>query len=395
MPRRIAVVTGSRAEYGLLRPLLARLRASDGCTLQLVVTGMHLSTEFGSTHRAIEDDGFTIDARVDMLLASDEPRAIVKSVGLGTIGFADAYARLSPDIVVVLGDRFEILAAAQAALLMRVPLAHLHGGEISEGAIDDSMRHALTKMASLHFVAAEEYRRRVIQMGEQPTHVFDFGAPGLDAIREMPLLGRDELATELGLALDGSVFLVTYHPATLGDTDAVAATKSLCRALDHFSDARIVVTKPNADASGRAIAHTLDAWAETRKDRVVVRTSLGQQRYFSAMGLARVVVGNSSSGLIEAPAFRVPTVNVGPRQDGRMKAQSVIDCAEDEASIIAAIERALSPEHADVVKTMVPPYGTGSDASRRIAEVLVSIPLQSLTKKRFFDVDFHEVPRGS
>lgn len=394
MARRIAVVTGSRAEYGLLRWLMELIAADPALELQVIATGMHLSTEFGLTFRAIEDDGFTIADRVDMLLASDDPRAIVKSVGLGTIGFADVYARLKPDCVVVLGDRFEILAAAQAALLMRLPLAHLHGGERSDGAIDDSIRHAITKMASLHFVAADEYRRRVVQMGEDPSRVFSFGAPGLDAITKIGRLDRAELERSLGLKLAKPTFLVTYHPATLGDADAVSAVRALCRALDRFPQASVVVTKPNADAFGRAITAELERWAASHAGRVVVHTSLGQQRYLSTLAYADVVVGNSSSGLIEAPALRIPTVNVGPRQDGRLKAASVIDCAETEDDIVRAIEQAMSSAHAAVVREMTPPYGTGANASEKIKEVLATVALDSLVRKRFWDLDPTEAARG-
>lgn len=392
--RRIAVITGSRAEYGLLRWLAQELSEDPRCELQLVVTGMHLSTEFGLTYRAIEDDGFVIAARVDMLLASDEPRAIVKSVGLGTIGFADAFERLRPDMIVLLGDRFEMLCAAQAALLMRIPVAHIHGGEISEGAIDDSIRHTLTKMAQLHFVSAEEHRRRVVQLGEEPGRVFAFGAPGLDAIRRCSLLDKQGVEDALGIGLGSPVFLVTYHPATLGDGDTTAAVAALCGALERFPGANVVITKPNADANGRLIAALLERWAAPRAQKVVLRTSLGQRLYLSALRLATVVIGNSSSGIIEAPAMGVPTVNIGPRQDGRLKPASVIDCAEDEDAIVAAIHRALSEEHAAVVGTMPPPLGADIDVSRRIADVLLTVPLDGLVRKRFFDVSFEEGQRG-
>lgn len=384
--RRICVVTGSRAEYGLLRWTMEHLREDPRVALQIAATGMHLSAEFGSTVRAIEVDGFTIDARVDMLLASDEPRAITKSVGLGVIGFADAYDTLRPDLVVLLGDRFEILAAAQAAMLMRIPIAHIHGGEISEGAIDDSIRHAITKMSSLHFVAADDYRRRVVQLGEDPARVFAVGAPGLDALQRLTLLSPDDTATRIGLTLRQPTFLVTYHPATLGDTDPVASVNALLRALDRFPDATTVLTKPNADAAGRGIAAALDAWAATRKDRVAVHTSLGHLGYLSAMHLADVVIGNSSSGLIEAPAMRVATVNIGPRQDGRLKGPSVIDCPEDEQAIVRAIQRAISDEHRTLVRTSTPPYGVGGGVSAKIAEVLATVPIDGLIRKRFYDL---------
>jgi len=396
--RRIAIVTGTRAEYGLLRFLMERVRDDARLELQLVATGMHLSPDFGNTVTEIEGDGFVVAERVDMLLAGDDPMTIAKSTGKGTTGCADAFGRLRPDVVVLLGDRFEILAAASAALLMRIPIAHLHGGEISEGAIDDSMRHAITKMSALHFVAAAPYRKRVIQLGEAPERVFDVGAPAVDAIRRIAPVARDELSRDLGLPLRAPMFLVTYHPATLSDTDAVASVNALCRALDRFPDARVVVTKPNADASGRAIAAALDTWAATRADRVTVHTSVGQRRYVSALRLAHVVIGNSSSGLIEAPALRVPTVNVGPRQDGRLKAASIVDCGESEDEIVRAIEKARSPAHAEVTRTMTPPYGAATGDSRdvagAIAEVLATVPLEGLSRKKFHDVDWKEPSRG-
>lgn len=385
MSRRICVVTGSRAEYGLLRWTMEALRADPRVTLLVAATGMHLSVEFGTTAKAIEEDGFRIDAKVDMLLASDDPRAIAKSVGLGVIGFADAYATLAPDLVVLLGDRFEILAAAQAALLMKIPIAHLHGGEISEGAIDDAIRHAITKMASLHFVAALDYRQRVLQLGEEPARVFAVGAPGLDALSSLALLDREALEARVGIKLRSPSLLVTYHPATLG-ADPILAAKTVLRALERFDHGSVIVTKPNADAAGREIAALIDAWAAPRREHVAVHTSLGQLGYLSAMRHVDVVVGNSSSGLIEAPAMRVPTVNIGPRQDGRLKAASVIDCDEIEQEIVQAIERARSVAHREATKTMRPPYGTGGGVSKAIAENLATVPLEGLARKHFYDL---------
>lgn len=388
--RKICIVTGSRAEYGLLRGTMQRLRDDARVTLQVVATGMHLSTELGLTYELIEKDGFTIDARVDMLLASDEPRAIAKSMGLGTIGFADAWECLRPDLIVVLGDRFEILSAVQAALVMRLPVAHIHGGEISAGAVDDAIRHSLTKMAHLHFVAADEYRSRVIQLGEDPSRVFHVGSPGLDAIANETPLARDEVERRVGIALGDRSLLVTYHPATLGDQDPLASVNALLEALHELlEDERVsvVMTKPNADAGGRRIAKRLEAWAsEHDARRVVLHTNLGSALYLSTLRLVSAVVGNSSSGLIEAPAVGVPTVNVGPRQDGRLRAASVIDCAEDAQAIKQAIGRALSAEHREVTRTMTPPYGRGGDVSRSIAEILVTAPLEGITKKRFHDL---------
>lgn len=386
MQRKICVVTGSRAEYGLLRETMRALVRDERVRLQVIATGMHLSPTFGDTFHAIEEDGFAIDARVDMLLASDRPVAVAKSVGLGTIGFADALERLRPELLVVLGDRFEVLAAAQAALLLRIPVAHVHGGEVTAGAVDDAIRHAITKMAHLHFVAAEPYRRRVIQLGEDPSRVFCVGAPGLDALRTTDLLDRAEVEARLGKGLGSMTFLVTYHPATLGSVEPRAAAVAMLAALDRFPEAIVVMTKPNADAHGSDVAAELDAWAARNGERTVLRTSLGSLLYLSVMRLATLVIGNSSSGIIEAPALGVPTVNIGPRQDGRLRARSVIDCAEDEDAIAAAIGRAISAAHRVEFAGSIPPYGRGGDASAQIAETLASFPLPALLHKIFQDV---------
>lgn len=385
MPRRrICVVTGSRADYGLLRWLMEEIRDDPVLELQVIATGMHLSPEFGLTYRAIEEDGLVIDAKVEMLLSSDTPVGIAKSVGLGVIGFADALDRLRPDMLVVLGDRFEILAAAQAALFARVPIAHLHGGESTEGAVDESIRHALTKMASLHFVAAEPYRKRVVQLGENPAHVFDFGAPGLDSVRRLKLLDREELERAIGFSLGPVSFLVTYHPATLGDASPSDAASELLKALDHFPDARLVFTMPNADAGGKAIAGLIEKYVQAHPGRATAVASLGQLRYLSTLAHVDAVVGNSSSGIIEAPLFRKPTVNIGPRQSGRLKADSIIDCEEKEQPIVAAIRQALSAGTKDRLKDVRSLYGTG-DSSSRIKEALKTVRLEGILLKRFRD----------
>ncbi len=380
--RRICVVTGSRAEYGLLRWLIQEVRDDPRLELQLAVTGMHLSPEFGLTFREIEADGFRIDERIEMLLSSDTPVGVAKGIGLGVIGFAEALARLRPDVLVVLGDRYEILAAAQAAMTARIPIAHLHGGESSEGAIDESIRHAITKMAHLHFVAAEPYRRRVIQLGEEPRRVFNYGAPGLDAIERLTLLGREALERSLSFELGATFFLVTYHPVTLAARPSDRALRGLLGALDRFPEARILFTKGNADAEGRVLNEMIDAYAVRHAGRVKVATSLGHLRYLSAVAGAAAVIGNSSSGIIEAPALGVPTVNVGDRQRGRLKARSVIDCAEGANAIRDAIRRALTPAFRAQARSARSLYGAG-DASRRIKEKLRTIDLDGIVRKRF------------
>ena len=317
--RKICVVTGTRAEYGLLCPLMKEIQIDDALELQIIATGAHLSPEFGLTYKVIEKDGFTIDEKVEMLLSSDTPVAVTKSMGVALIGFADALARLSPDIVVLLGDRYEILAVAEAAMVANIPIAHIHGGEITEGAIDDSVRHAITKMAHLHFVAAPEYRDRVIQMGENPAHVFEVGAIGIDNIVNMTLMSQGELEESLQFPLGEKFFLVTYHPVTVANARRSDALGNLFDALDAFPDYRVLITKSNSDAGGREINRRLDEYAALRKDRVSCYTSLGQLRYLSAMKYASAVIGNSSSGLLEAPILKTPTVNIGDRQKGRLR----------------------------------------------------------------------------
>ncbi|ASS73947.1 UDP-N-acetylglucosamine 2-epimerase (hydrolyzing) [Tumebacillus algifaecis] len=383
--RKICVVTGTRAEYGLLYWLMKEIEHDPDLQLQIIVSGMHLSPEFGLTYKGIEADGFTIDEKVEMLLSSDTPVGIAKSIGLATIGFADALDRLRPDILVVLGDRFEILAAVQAALVARIPVAHLHGGEATEGLIDEGIRHAVTKMAHLHFTAAEPYRQRVIQLGEAPERVFNFGAPGVDNIVRLPLLSRDAFQDSIGFELGLVNFLVTYHPVTLRQGGAEAAMTELLTALDRFPEAKILFTKPNSDTDGRIIGQLIDEYAAKRGDRVFVTTSLGQLRYLSAIQHCDAVIGNSSSGLIEVPVFQKPTINIGERQRGRLKPDSVIDCDESAEAIEAAVGTALSPQFQDHLRTVESPFGTGQ-ASQQIKEQLKRADLDGILMKKFYEV---------
>lgn len=381
--RKICVVTGTRAEYGLLYWLMKEIQADGDLQLQLIVTGMHLSPEFGLTYGTIEEDGFAIDAKVEMLLSSDTPVGIAKSIGLGVIGFADALDRLKPDVMVVLGDRYEILAATQAALVARVPIAHIHGGETTEGAIDESIRHAITKMSHLHFVAAEQYRTRVVQLGEHPDTVFNVGALGIENIKRLQLLDRSQLEQSLDFELGSLCFLVTYHPATLGTVEPSAAMQALLDALDLYPDAKILFTKPNSDTDGRILIQMINKYALLNKGRVAVFTSMGQVRYLSALRLVDAVIGNSSSGIIEAPACNIPTVNIGDRQSGRLKADSIIDCRETTESIVTGINKALSSPFRERVKQGVSLYGYGKSASY-IKDQLKQVTLSSA--KRFYDL---------
>ncbi|MBX3740912.1 MAG: UDP-N-acetylglucosamine 2-epimerase (hydrolyzing) [Akkermansiaceae bacterium] len=373
-------MTGSRADYGLLLPVLRAIKAADDLELRLYVTGMHLAPEFGSTVRVIEEDGFPIQDRVEMLLAGDSPAAIAKSTGLGLIGFAEAFSQSPPDIVVVLGDRFEILAVAQACLFLRIPLAHIAGGDTTEGAVDEGIRHAITKMAHLHFVTNEESAARVRQMGEDPRRVIVTGSPGIDAILSTRLLSRDELAASLGIPLHRRLLAVTFHPATLEDAPQSAQMQRLLDALDTFDPAEttIIFTMPNADADGRTLTAMVQEYTGTR-EHTRAFASLGLVRYLSLVSHADAVVGNSSSGLYEAPTLRTPTVNIGDRQKGRLHASSVLHCPADADAISTTIHRAFGMDTSATTN----PYGDGQSAGR-IVEALRSLEApSSLLRKHF------------
>lgn len=388
--RKICVVTGTRAEYGLLYWLIKEIQEDSDLKLQLVATGMHLSPEFGLTYRDIERDGLTIDEKVEMLLSSDTPTGIAKSIGLGVIGFADAFERLKPDLLVLLGDRYEILAAAQAALVANIPVAHIHGGELTEGAIDESIRHCITKMSQIHFVAAEPYRKRVIQLGESPDKVFNFGAPGVEAILRLKKMDLSDLEKELNFKLGDKFFLVTYHPVTTELKEIESAMKQLLNALDEFPDYRILFTRPNSDTGGRIIGKRIDEYVEKNPKRVFVSASLGQLRYLNAMRLCSAVIGNSSSGIIEAPVFSTPTVNIGNRQQGRLRAVSVIDCKEDKDEIVKSIEKALSQDFLDKLISMKRLRKNIDSTSASIKNVIKNMNLSGICQKHFHDLNQEE-----
>ncbi|MCP3672121.1 MAG: UDP-N-acetylglucosamine 2-epimerase (hydrolyzing) [Gammaproteobacteria bacterium] len=386
--RKICVVTGTRAEYGLLYWLMKEIDQADDLELQLVVTGMHLAPEFGLTYRQIEADGFTISRRVEMLLSSDSSTGTAKSMGLAMTGFADVFADLEPDLVVVLGDRFEIFAAASVATVVRIPIAHLHGGETTEGAFDESFRHSITKMSHLHFVAAEEYRRRVVQLGEHPDRIYVVGAPGIDNIVRSNLLKKEKLEESVGFVFGKRNLLVTFHPVTLEQSTSQAQFKELLQALDLLEDMNVIFTKANADPDGRAINQMIDEYVEAHSSTCIARNSLGQLNFLSAMQYIDGVLGNSSSGLIEAPSFRVGVVNIGDRQRGRIKAKNVVDCTPDCNSILEATQKIISQEFKDGLKGMSNPYGDGS-AVEKILNVIRDYPLnkKDTLKKRFFDLE--------
>lgn len=388
-PRRIAVITGTRAEYGLLMPLMRILSLDGAFELKVIATGTHLSERFGMTVNAIIQDGFCVDERVALSLDDDSPLGVVGAIAATETGIAAALERIKPDVVVVLGDRYEILAAATAAFVLGATIAHIHGGEKTEGAMDDSFRHAITKLSHLHFVAAESYRNRVLQLGEQPDRIFNVGALGLDAINQQPLRDRAELMAEFGWPADAPFLLMTYHPVTM-DTDAgVAELVELLAALEQFADQRLVVTGHNADMGHRQIGALLREYAAAHPDRVLMRGSLGQRNYLSTMKYASAVVGNSSSGLIEAPAFGLPTVNIGDRQKGRLRGASVIDCCGDKGSIVTALKKALSAGFRETAAQATSPYGTPG-ASRRIVDVLKTFSLAGARRKSFYDLPVQE-----
>lgn len=385
--RKICIFTGTRAEYGILFWLMKGIEDDPLLKLQILVSGSHLSPAFGNTYKQIEKDGFRIDSKVDMLLANDTSTAITKSMGLGLIGLADALDRLKPDILVVLGDRYETLVAAQAALILRIPIAHIHGGEVTEGAFDDAIRHAITKMSSLHFTSTENYRKRVIQLGENPDKVYNVGAPGLDNIKRLELLSRKELEESMDFRFGDLNLLVTYHPETLSDRSVTESVDELLHALDDFDNAHIIFTKANADTNGIHINHMVKNYCSKHPHRTKLFDSLGQVRYLSCLKYVDVVLGNSSSGIIEVPMFNKPTVNIGDRQKGRIRSKSVIDCDCKSVSIANSIKLALTLASQSYLGENVSIYGDGN-ASVRIKNILKNVHLDELKRKTFYDVPF-------
>ena len=383
--RRIAFFTSTRAEYGLLRPLMAEVLSRPSLGLQIIASGTHLSHAHGATWQEIVSDGFPIDARVEMTVAADDPVGVAQSAAQVLSGVASALARLKPDVLVLLGDRYELLAAAQAAVLARVPIAHIHGGEATEGAIDESIRHAVTKLSYWHFAAAEPYAERIRQMGEAASRVWNVGAPAMDNIAALDPVSKDELEAFLGLRLRAPTFLVTYHPVTLEADGGLAVTHALLAALD-ATNGSIVITGANADLGAGAIRESLKAFSDDRPDRVVLVESLGARRYLSLMSHVDAVVGNSSSGLLEAPAVGTPTVDIGPRQQGRLRAPSVIHCGESAAEIIRALDAALSADHRAIAVRRESPYGQ-SGAARRIVDLLEAVDV-AVRPKPFVDRRF-------
>ena len=385
-PRKICIVTGTRAEYGLLFWLMKEIQATDGLLLQIIVTGAHLSSEFGLTSKQIESDGFVINKKVDMLLSSDTEVGITKSMGLGMIGFADALNDLNPDLMVLLGDRYEIFVAASAATVARICIAHIHGGETTEGAFDESFRHSITKMSHVHFTSTDKYRNRVIQLGEHPNRVFNVGAAGIDNIVRLQLLNKSQFQKEINFQLGKKNVLVTYHPVTLENRTAENQFQALLDVLAQEKTLKIIFTKANSDTNGRIINNMIDDFVIKYKDQSISFASMGQLRYLSALQFVDGVIGNSSSGLIEVPSFKIGTVNIGDRQLGRIKADSVIDCKPNQKSIKKAIIKLFSEDFKEKSKLVVSPYGMGG-AAKKIVTELEEISLDGILKKSFYDIE--------
>ena len=383
--KKICVITGTRAEYGLLYWLVKGIKDDPGLELQIVVTGMHLSPEFGLTFKEIEEDGFKIDKKVEMLLSADTPSSIAKSTGLGMIGFADAFNELQPDIVLIIGDRYEVFSAAFSAFTVRIPIGHIHGGETTEGAFDEAIRHSITKMAWWHFVAAEEYKNRVIQLGEDPRRVHLVGGMGVDCINKTVLLGKAKLEKLIGFKFGNKNLLVTYHPATLEKNTSKQSFQALLDVLDKLEDIKLIFTEPNADTEGRVIKLMIADFVSMHRDRSISFASMGRLNYLSTLQFVDAVVGNSSSGLTEAPTFKIGTINIGDRQKGRLEADSVIDCDPNLKAINKAIEKLYSKEFQEKLMKVQNPYGDGR-AVEKIIDVLNNQPLPEELKKEFYNL---------
>lgn len=385
--KRIGIMTGTRAEYGLLKSLMQEINKDNDLELYLIVSGMHLSPEFGMTYKEIEEDGFEINAKVEMLLSSDSPAGISKSIGLGVIGFADEFQRADLDMLILLGDRYEALSAAISAMVMRIPIAHLHGGELTEGAIDEGIRHSITKMSYLHFTSTEQYRSRVIQLGENPERVFYVGALGVENIKKINLMTKEELERSIHFEIDENTVIVTYHPVTLENNTVEEQFLNLLEVLDRNPKIRMIFTKANADTNGRIVNELIDKYAAQNSERACAFMSLGQKRYLSALKYCRIVIGNSSSGIIEAPSFGKPIINIGDRQKGRICADSVINCGYTQQEIQQAMETALTEEFENKARNCRNPYEKENTAANIISVIKDYLLNDKIKlKKGFYDI---------
>ena len=385
--KKIGIITGTRAEYGILKEIIDKMNCSNEVELQLIVTGMHLSPEFGLTYQEIEEDGYFITEKIEMLMSSDTTVGIAKSVGVAMMGFADCFERLKPDMVLILGDRYEMLAAATAAMIARIPIAHLYGGDLTEGAMDDAIRHSITKMSTLHFTSTEQYRKRVIQLGEQPEYVYNVGALGVENVKRQVLLKKEELEESIQFLLDKPYAVVTYHPVTLEEKSSEKQFRELLKALDKLDNYKFIFTKANSDTEGRIINQLIDEYVKRNMDKAAAFTSLGMIRYLSALKYCDMVIGNSSSGLIEAPSFKIPTVNIGNRQKGRERSEAVIDCGNNENEIWEAMTRAIQLKKGGRLQNLSNPY-EGKDTSLRIYQEILKYLFEDRTAKAFYDIDF-------
>ena len=385
--RRICVVTGTRAEYGLLSRLMRMIKDSPMTQLQVIATNMHLSPKFGNTYQEIEKDGFTIDRKIPIINENDKDDAVttVKSMAKALAGFADAYNELRPDLVVVLGDRYEILAAATAALIERIPIAHIHGGEVTEGAFDDAIRHSITKMSQLHFASTEAYRKRIIQLGEQPDRVFYTGAVGVENVKRLPLMSKEEVEKEIDFKIDENTILVTYHPVTLGNRTAKDDIDDFIAALEERKDLRVIFTMPNSDTGSLFIVEAVNGFVGRNSCRAKAFKSLGVVRYLSVMKQVAAVVGNSSSGIVEVPSFEIPTLNIGDRQKGRIQAESTYNCLPDKESVLKGLDTILSKEFRELASKVHNPYEKANTAEE-IFKVISTYPIEQLNQKHFYDI---------
>ena len=384
--RKICIVTGSRAEYGLLYWLIKEVKADRDLQLQLIATGTHLSSEFGLTYKEIEKN-FRIDKKIDMHLSSDTSEGISKSMGIAQTAFSKAYNKLKPDIIVVLGDRYEIFSAVSSAMISRIPVAHIHGGEATEGLIDEAIRHSVTKMSHLHFTAAKEYSKKVIQLGEEPNKVFNVGGAGIESIKRLKLLKKEEFEKSINFKLNIKNILVTYHPVTLEGMTSKKKFQELLEAIDELEDTNIIFTKANSDMDGKVINQMINQYTKKNLEKSIGVTSLGQLNYLSALQYIDFIIGNSSSGLLEAPSFKIGTINIGDRQNGRLKAKSVVDCLPNKKNIKRAIKKIYSNKFQNILKGVKNPYDNGC-VSKKIIKVLKKVKLDKILKKNFFDINF-------
>ena len=383
---KICVATGTRAEYGLLKPLMAAIKNEPNWQLQILATGAHLSPEFGLTFQEILKDGFIIDKKVEMLLSSDNSKSIVKSMGLGMIGFADALQDLNPDLLIILGDRYEMLSLASSALIFNIPIAHIHGGEITEGAYDDAIRHSITKMSHLHFASTDDYKNRILQLGENPNFVYNVGAIGLDSVKNLPLLCKEKLQQELGIQFKKYNYQVTFHPTTLDKDSPENQFQILLSAIDKQEESFFIFTKANADTGGRIINKMIDDYVNKNPEKAKAFVSLGNLKFLSLVKECDAIIGNSSSGILEVPSLHSATINIGDRQKGRIQAESIINTKVDEKEILHAFEIAKSETFKKIVQDNENPYGSGN-TTEKIMEVLRKVNLDDFKTKPFYDLN--------